>query len=501
MTDPFASENETKVTLEAERTGIIEEPPFRMLVLGDWSGDAEKDSLAPRKPIVIDRDNFDEVMAKLGVRADISIGDGEIVSLEFNELDDFHPDNIFRRLDVFDKLRGLRKELNNDDTFYRAAREVRGMFELGETDPPAPTDITEEPADNLLDAILGQPSGGAPKPKPKTSGDLSNLISDLVRPHLVSVDENEKAGTVAAVDAATGSLMRAILRDKKFKELESAWRGLYFLVRRTETDTDLKIYIQDVTKNDLADDLKDAADLSRTELYKHLVTEGMEAGLESTYAVVLGNYELHANIEDIALLIRVSKIAAAANAPFISHIHPSIFGIGSFDKNPEYRDWNIPDESDRGKLWNALRGQAESRYLGIAAPRFIARLPYGQETDPAETFAFEEFDENFSNEDYVWANPCFIVGNLLANSYSNYGWAMGERLMQDVEGLPVHVYKNRGETIFKPCAEILMTEAGCDRLMNFGFMPLASFKDTDRVKLARFQSISDPVRALKGIWN
>jgi type VI secretion system protein ImpC len=204
MTDPFASENETKVTLEAERTGIIEEPPFRMLVLGDWSGDAEKDSLAPRKPIVIDRDNFDEVMAKLGVRADISIGDGEIVSLEFNELDDFHPDNIFRRLDVFDKLRGLRKELNNDDTFYRAAREVRGMFELGETDPPAPTDITEEPADNLLDAILGQPSGGAPKPKPKTSGDLSNLISDLVRPHLVSVDENEKAGTVAAVDAATG---------------------------------------------------------------------------------------------------------------------------------------------------------------------------------------------------------------------------------------------------------------------------------------------------------
>jgi predicted component of type VI protein secretion system len=52
-----------------------------MLVLGDWSGDAEKDPLAPRKPIVIDRDNFDQVMAKLGVRADISIGDGEIVSL------------------------------------------------------------------------------------------------------------------------------------------------------------------------------------------------------------------------------------------------------------------------------------------------------------------------------------------------------------------------------------------------------------------------------------
>lgn len=501
MTDPFASENETKVTLEAERTGIVEEPPFRMLVLGDWAGDAENGSLSPAKPIVIDRDNFDDVMAKLGVRADITIGEGDVISLKFNELDDFHPDNIFRQLDVFEKLRGLRKDLNSDETFYRAAREVRGMFDIADTPPPDPMDITEEPADNLLDAILGQPSGGAPKPKPKTSTDLGNLISDLVRPHLVSVDEDEKAGTVAAVDAATGSLMRAILRDKKFKELEAAWRGLYFLVRRTETDTDLKIYILDVPKNDLADDLKDADDLSRTDLYKHLITDGMEAGLENTYALVLGNYELHANIEDIALLIRVSKIAAAANAPFISHIHPSIFGIGSFDEKPEYRDWNIPDGSDRGKLWSALRGQAESRYLGIAAPRFITRLPYGRETEPAETFAFEEFDEHFTHEDYVWANPCFIIGNLLANSYSNYGWEMGERLMQDIENLPVHVYENKGETIFKPCAEILMTEAGCDRLMNFGFMPLASFKNTDRVKVARFQSISDPVRALKGIWN
>ncbi len=241
VANQFGSENETRVTLEADRTGIVEEPPFRMLVLGDWSGDGEKKAASGRKPIEIDRDNFDEVMEKLGVKAEISIGDGETLSLQFNELDDFHPDNIFRRLDIFTKLRSLRKDLNNDDSFYRAAREVRGMFDVGDGMPAAtePAKQEEAPADNLLDAILGQPSGGAPKPKPKTSSDLSNLVSNLVRPHLVSVDENEKAGMIAAIDAATSSLMLSILRDKKFKELEAAWRGLYFLVRRTETSTDL----------------------------------------------------------------------------------------------------------------------------------------------------------------------------------------------------------------------------------------------------------------------
>jgi len=502
VANQFGSENETRVTLEADRTGIVEEPPFRMLVLGDWSGDGEKKAASARRPIEIDRDNFDEVMQKLGVKADISVGEGDTLTLEFNELDDFHPDNIFRSLDIFSKLRGLRKDLNNDDSFYRAAREVRGLFDVG--DEPQPTETAKEeapPADNLLDAILGQPSGGAPKPKPKTSSDLSNLVSDLVRPHLVSVDENEKSGMIAAIDAATSSLMLGILRDEKFKKLEAAWRGLYFLVRRTETSTDLKVYILDTAKSELSDNLKDTSDLAQTDFYRHLVKNGLETGKDEAYSVVLGNYDFNANIDDIASLMRISKIAAAANAPFISHINPSIFAIDSFDSKPEYRDWNIAPESDRAKLWGALRGQPESVYLGMAAPRFLSRLPYGQETEPAETFSFEEIGEDFSHEDYLWANPCFVVGNLLANSYSNYGWAMGNSLMQDIEGLPVHVFEKGGETIFKPCAEILMTEAGCDRLMNFGFMPLASFKNTDRVKLTRFQSITDPVRALKAMWS
>ena len=229
-------ESKTKVTLESERTGVIDEPPFRMLIFGDWSGDGDKADAGSRRPIEIDRDNFDEVMARLRLRA--NLGD---ISLEFADLDDFHPDQLFRRLPVFGELRDFRKRLVNPDTFYSAAREVRSWSaDTADVDAPEVQEEILPQSDNLLDSILSKPSGGAPPPKAKMSSDLSGLISDLVRPHIASVDENEQSGMLSAVDNATSALMRDILHHPNFQALESAWRGLYFAVRRIETDTDLK---------------------------------------------------------------------------------------------------------------------------------------------------------------------------------------------------------------------------------------------------------------------
>ena len=240
---PISSDDlETAVTLESSRTGIVEEPPFRILVLGDWSGSGAKRDLDERKPIEIDRDEFDDVFAKLGVRLELDFPDGTIIPLEFGELDDLHPDAIFRKVPMFSELRDLRKRLKDESSFYSAAREVRDRFNIQREPEPAAVEAEGPPAEDLLGAILSKPSGGAPAPKPRTSSDLGNLISDLVRPHLVSVDEDEQAGMLHAVDEATSGLMRTILHHRKFQELEAAWRGLYFLVRRTETSTDLKIY-------------------------------------------------------------------------------------------------------------------------------------------------------------------------------------------------------------------------------------------------------------------
>lgn len=497
-------ELDTAVTLESAKTGIVEEPPFHMLVLGDWSGDAEKRPLAERQLVEIDRDNFDKTIARMGVRLDLQY-DGNTLPLEFADLDDFHPDQIFRRVPIFAELRDLRRRLKDESSFNAAAREVRDRFGVSEenkrsSDPEQPSSEQSDakPADNLLDAILTKPTGGAAAPKAGVSRDISDLVSDLVRPHLVSVDENEQAQLVAAVDAATGGLMRGILHDRRFQELEAAWRGLFFLVRRTETSSELKIHLLDVSKNELSGDLKNAGSLSETLVYRHLIRESIETPGGEPFAVILGNYSFEPNVDDVASLIRIGKLVAAANSPFISHMRPDVFGVHSLAEDPDPSNWKMSDDTESGRLWKALRGQAEAEYLGMVIPRFLARLPYGAETDPLESFAFEEFADGPVHDQYIWSNSCFAVGQLLAASFAAYGWEMGRALKQDIEGLPVHVYKDGTETVYKPCSEVLLTDIAFQKLMDFGFMPLITYKNSDRVKLTRFQSIADT--ALKGMW-
>jgi type VI secretion system protein ImpC len=494
-------------TLEDNKSGVIEEPSFRMLFLGDWSGDATGDKGNIRRPFEIDRDNFDETIGRLGVGLDVDVG-GQILEMEFKALDDFHPDQIYRRVPLFDEFRDLRRRLNAEGTYYEAAREVRAM--LGPTEAKTGSDAAVQvdaghvPADNpvdLLDAILSHPEGGEPPPTPRVSSELSHLIKELVRPHLTFVDEAEQSDMLAAVDAATAGLMRGILHNRKFQALEAAWRGLFFVARHVETSADLKMFILDVSKEEFIEELKSAENLSGTELYRILVTEAVENPGGEPWAAVFGNYAFSPDVDDVAALMRVSKICAAAGAPFVSQMRPDLLGINSMADDPESKTWKISNETDAGKLWTLLRGQAESGFLGMVTPRFLARLPYGSRTEPLEAFSFEEFTDEPVHYEYVWSNSCFAVARLLAESYSSYGWEMGRALKRDIEGLPLHVYDKGAETVFTPCSEVCLTDHACERLLDYGLMPLVTYKNSDHVQLVRFQSVADPVTALKGRWN
>ncbi|QYO66237.1 type VI secretion system contractile sheath domain-containing protein [Leptolyngbya sp. 7M] len=491
---------EASFTLEDKQGAVIEEPPFRMLILGDWSGKGVKAPLADRRPTEIDRDNFDEVLGLTQPKVEIDMEGGARLELVFRELDDFHPDQIFRQIPLFAELRDLRKRLNSEETFHAAARDVRERFST-HIDRDGPETFSEDAtvtgvsADDLLDAILDRPAGGGSVPKPKPSDDLGALVADLVRPHLVSIDDTERSAYVAAVDEATSTLMRTILHHPGFKELEAAWRGLYLLVRRTETSPDLKLFILDIAKEELAEDLRSVDDLEQSVIYKQLLTD---TRTNESWAALIGNYDLLPEIDDIALLMRTAKIAAAANAPFISHMRPDVLGVHSLHENPDPADWRIADDSSSAKLWAAVCDQSEAVYIGLTTPRFLGRLPYGSDTDPLEGFLFEEFADVPAHDDYLWANSAFIAGHLLAATFSERGWEMGRHFKQDIDGLPLHIYKEGTETVYKPCGEVLLSDRAVELMIAKGLMPLVSYKSTDKVKLAMFQSIAGT--ALNGRW-
>ena len=510
---PSDSDFETKISLENNAVPVSESEAFHLLLLGDWSGRESRSNntdFPPPRPIVVDRDSFDEVMKKLDVRLDLEFPGNKntILSLNFTELDDFHPDSIFRQIPLFSELRDLRQKLSKPDSFEQAASEVRSWFgttgdrEINPVHQQPAAEINQPAPANLLDQILTQSSENPPVSQNRNtaSPELDSFISAIVKPHLITTDLVEQSKLLAVIDEVTSDFMRKILHHPQFQALESAWRALYFLIKNVETGIDLKLFLLDIGKNEISENLKSVNSLSDSILYKWVVKDASGTFGGKPWAAICGNFNFNLNVDDVAALIRLSKIASDANAPFISHIRPAMLGISSLAANPDPSDWQIAADSVEIRLWETLRTLPEASYIGLAIPRFLTRLPYGKATEATETFSFEEFDSFENHNRYLWSNPTFACALLLAQSFTNTGWEMGNNLQTKINGLPMHLYHEGEEVKSKPSAEVVLTENACHKLLEQGLMPLLSFRNSEQVRLARFQSIASPLKGLSGKW-
>ena len=495
-----------------ERTPTSE-VPFRIAILGDFSGQAGRENSRTRpaklSPILIDRDNFDEVLQKLGVEAHLQLGtSGQRLILRFHSLEDFHPDQILSKVSLFSKLRETRQKLSNPSTFAEGAAEVSRWPDVRQaTSQPAPASEKESAesrgedplsAGFLLDGLAERGESTAGR---SGLGDFDAELRDIVQPHLAPREDPQQAELVAHVDTAIGELLEAILHHPEFQALEASWRGVYFLVSQLDTGSDLKIYLLDCTKEELASDLKSSEDLSRTALYRATVEETVQTPGSTPWALLAGNYVFDLESGDIESLGRVAKIASAAGAPFIGAAGSSLIGCESLAATPDPDDWSLPLGSTICQTWEVLRKLPEASSLGLILPRFLLRLPYGKKADPIESLPFEELSTSPEHEHYLWGNPTFAAALLLARTFTESGWQFSEGIQQDIEGLPLHVFEEAGESVVKPCAEVLMTQRAAEKISNCGIMPLASIKGEDRIRLVRVQSVAPSGARLRGKWN
>lgn len=521
MAKPISfGELDFKIVASMEETRGVPEPetPFRILILGDFSG-PDKPGLsgsnqppAGWRPMEVDRDNFDEVMAKIKpeFRLQLTESESDTVTIRFAELDDYHPDALYERLEVFQKFKQIRSKLDNPRTVEAAAKEVRSWMPAEIEIAPQPVPPKPEPAkapsgaadtagllDQILDASQGRPAETTPA---ADSTEWSAYLRTIVKPYLVPRDDPQQAELESVVDAAAAALMRIIMHHPNFQALESAWRALHFLVYRLETDVRLKLYLLDISKVELAAGLSAAEDLRTTGIYKLLVEQTVETSGGEPWAVMAGNYTFERTRQDAVLLGRMAKIAAAAGAPFIAAAHPNLLGCDSLAQTPDPDDWQTTTDEAGDAAWQALQKLPQTAYLGLVLPRFLLRLPYGADTVPLNQFDFEEMADGSNHDDYLWGNPCFACVCLLGQAFSIYGWNLRPGAVQDINNLPMHVFRKAGETRTKPCAEVLLTERAAEIILDKGVMPLLSFRDQDKVRLARFQSPALPPMPLAGRW-
>ena len=483
--------------------------PFCIALLGDFSGRGNRrlvgaaDEQAGRRPLQVDRDNVDQVLAKLGAELHVPIGDaGTRIPMRFAELEDFHPDRLFQRLGLFGALRDLRNRLSQSSTHAAAAAEVREWLKKPAASPatPAPPPSTVNP-ENLLEQILGEMPVQTPeRTRLPGGGDWQSLLQKIVKPHVAPSLAPDQAELQAVVDEATSEQMRAILHHPDFQALEAVWRGVHLLIRRLETDTKLRLFLVDISKDELIADFNAAEDLTATALYRLLVEQSIGTPGGQPWAVLAGAYTFGQGREDVELLADIGAIARQAGAPFLAAADPRILGCASLAATPDPRHWKPDADAEGNERWQALRSLPQAASLGLALPRFLARQPYGNDTEPCERFRFEEMPPGSSHESYLWANPAFACIYLLGRGFERLGWALDPGHMRELDGLPAHVYRDDGESYLKPCAEVLLTDRATAAILNKGLMPLLSVQGADSARLAQFQSLAEPSRPLAARW-
>ena len=505
------------VILTAEDPHPIGRPdpeiPFRILIIGDFSGResrqgrTEQRTPASRSPIRIDRDNIQNMLGRLDVTLHSPLlGDNApSITLKFLERDDFHPDRLVHQIEPLRKLSELRRRLANPATFPEAADEIRAWTQSREQTDVRPVstesplhqeNVGDSPTNSLLDHILEQAPTSARDLRPT---EWQSFLQSIVSPYAIPKEHPRVQEFTAQVDAAMSQIMRTVLHHPTFQAFERTWRGLSFVVDRLETDTQLQLYLLDLPKSELAADLLNHDDLQGTELYKLVVQETVRTPGAQPWAVVGGVYTFDRTTEDAAMLERIASLCKKAGAPFLAGASPAT----SFGTTPDPDDWKISatQESEQNH-WDRFRHLPEAAYMGLALPRFLLRLPYGKGTEPISAFTFEEMVGVPNHEHFCWGNPLFACLVLLGQAFSESGWEMRPGSIKDIEGLPIHVYQNgSGETVTKPCAEVLFTEETVEALLERGLMPLISFKNQDQIRLARFQSLTSPPTALMGRWN
>lgn len=323
---------------------------------------------------------------------------------------------------------------------------------------------------------------------------IAEFVQQVMQGQLVVTKDMESAINVriAAIDKLLSTQLNEVMHAPEFQKLEASWRGLNHLVMQSETGTMLKVRVLNVSKADLLKDLERASEFDQSALFKKVYEEEFGSFGGAPFGALIGDYEFTNHPQDMTLLEKISNVAAAANAPFISAASPQLFGWDSFTEMADVRDLAKIFERTEYAKYRSFRESEDSRYVGLTLPHTLMRLPYGQDTVPTETFRYEEDVDGRDHSKYLWGNAAYAFGTRLTDAFAKYHWTTAIRGVEGgglVQGLPTHTFKtDEGDVALKCPTEIAITDRREKEFSDLGFIPLIHCKNTDYAAFFAAQS-------------
>ncbi len=453
----------------------LAEDTFRILILGDFGcHTASRPPLAERRIQRVDRDGIDAAIMHIAPALRFSIDpDSQPEVIGFRELDDFHPDQLLTNARTLARLRELRTSV-----------ESQGVPPVRQDSAAAPGQLPSLDTGSLLDRILeGEPPlmGKPPEPSPSRGDDLSDFIRRAVRPHVAREVDPQQRALVERVDDVLAATLRVLLHHPGFQALEALWRAVDLFVRRCDTGGSTAIGLFDLTQAELSAAATDAG--GRRALMDTIARDGEG----SAWTLVIAAFRFGA--ADVALLAEVAAMGEEMSAPWLTAADPRLAGTASFAGNGDMDDW----EPSPMAGWDELRHARSARFLCLALPSFLVRLPYGTE-NPIDSMSFEELESGVAaHESFLWGNPAFLCG-LVASTPVERGQPAPSQ--GTISRLPLHLATIDGAAEALPCAEVLLTQRAVGHLLGRGLTPLVSQRDGDAVRIPRLQSIAEPAAPL-----
>ncbi len=301
---------------------------------------------------------------------------------------------------------------------------------------------------------------------------------------------------IAQIDHLLSIQLNEVLHHPQFQKLESSWRGLKYLLDQSETSTMLKIKLLNISKKELLRDLQRASEFDQSALFKKVYEEGFGVFGGEPFGALIGDYELGRHPEDMEFLEKVAQVAAGAHAPFMAAASADLMNLESFTQLDAPRDLaKIFDTTEYAK-WKSFRQSEDSRYVALAVPHILMRLPYGKDTKPIDGFNYEEGVDGTDHSKYLWGNAAYALGARLTNAFAKFGWCAAIRGVEGgglVEGLPAHTFRtDEGDVALKCPTEIAITDRREKELADLGMAPLVHCKGTDYAAFFSVQSCQKP---------
>ena len=348
---------------------------------------------------------------------------------------------------------------------------------------------------SLLDQIVTEGKVGRDDAAKARGKDMVKEFIGEVLQGSIALSPNTEAminARIAQIDRLVSAQIDEIVHHADFQKLEGTWRGLKYLLDRSETGEGLKIKIFNATKKDLLKDFQKASEFDQSTMFKKVYEEEFGTFGGTPFGSLVGDYYFDKSGPDVELLEKIAQVAASAHAPFLTAAGSEMFNIDDFTQLDAPRDLAKVFDTTEYAKWKSFRQNEDSRYVALTMPRVLMRQPYGKGGPTVESFDYQEQVHGSDHGKYLWGNAAFALAARVTDAFAKYGWCATIRGVESgglVEGLPVHTFRTEsGDVAMKSPAETLITDRREKELADLGFVPLVHQKGTDKAAFFSVQS-------------